>query len=474
MDILFAVQSYKDDSLPVSSQEMINALAELEPPDAKTPVKVSGVPGISTFAMCGAGPIRGFCELKGVLYLVSFNALYSLTLGGTTTLLGVGIGGLGIVGMDTNGIEVCIVNGSSGWIYNTLTATFTQITDGNFNAANTVAAIDNYFIFDHVSTNQFFLSPLLAGLGPYDATQFGTADAQPGRVLGVHNAYGILVVAGEHSLEPWQDTGALSFPWQRIANSTVELGIAAPFAWAEAGNQHYFLGADLIFYQLVGTSNPQRLSTHALEAAWGKYSTTADAFCHVVQHFGHKIIYVTFPTGNATFGYDVATQLWHRRASWDPSGAINRWRANCSVFAFNSKMLIGDANSGQIGLIDQAVYTEFGNPLVLDMTAPHIDGKGAKGFMPEFQLDMETGTGIASGQGSNPQVALMYSDDGGRTFSPENWMPIGATGTYLTRARWTRLGSFYQRALRIKISDPVKRTIVRARAPGLSFGTGGQ
>ena len=64
MDILFAVQSYKDDSRPVSVQRVRNAYAETEPPDSKTPVKVIGRPGVGTFATCGAGPVRGFYRLN--------------------------------------------------------------------------------------------------------------------------------------------------------------------------------------------------------------------------------------------------------------------------------------------------------------------------------------------------------------------------------------------------------------------------
>ena len=42
MDVLFAIQSYKDDSLPASAQEAINCYAELEPPDAKTSAALQG------------------------------------------------------------------------------------------------------------------------------------------------------------------------------------------------------------------------------------------------------------------------------------------------------------------------------------------------------------------------------------------------------------------------------------------------
>lgn len=470
VDVNFAIQSYKDDSLPVSSQEAINCYAELEPPDAKTPVKVTGVPGIDTFATCGAGPVRGFYEYNNVVYVVSGNTLYSLTSAAAVAIVGAGISGSAPVSIDANSAgQICIVNGVSGYIYNINTTVFAQIVDPDFNAANTVTMIDDYFAFDHVMTNQFFLSDVLDGTS-YDPLMFATAESNPDQVLGVHNAYSNLAIAGGKTIEMWQDTGAVDFPFQRINGATIEQGVASPLAWAEIDNGHFFLGNDLVFYRLVG-SQPQRLSTHAIEQEWAKASTMADAFCFVISYGGHKIVYVCAPTLGTTRGYDLATQLWHRRASWNPNGTVGRWRANCSILAFgSSKMLIGDANSGKIGILSPTTYTEFGDPLILDMTSPTIDGKGAKVFVPEFQLDMETGVGLATGQGINPQIMMQYSLDGGRTWSSENWMPMGDMGQFLTRVRWPRLGSGLQFTFRVRISDPVKRTIIRARAPGLYFG----
>lgn len=469
-DIAFALQSYKDASLPVSAQSCVNAHAELEPPDAKTPVKVTGVPGIDTFATCGAGPVRGFYEYNSVVYTISGNTFYSVPSSGVATIVGAGISGNAPVSVDANSVgQICIVNGVSGYIYDINTNAFAQIVDPDFNPANTVTLIDDYFAFDHVGTNQFFLSDLLDGTS-YDPLLFASAESNPDQVFGVHNAYSNLAIAGGKTIEVWQDTGAINFPFQRINGATVEQGVASPLAWAEVDNGHFFLGNDLVFYRLVGTQ-PQRLSTHAIEQEWASYSTMADAFCFVVSYGGHKIIYVTAPTGGSTYGYDLATQLWHQRSSWNPNGIVGRWRANCSILAYgSSKMLIGDANSGKIGVLNPATYTEFGDPIILDMIGPHIDGKGSKVFVPEFQLDMEGGVGTASGQGSNPQVMFRYSLDGGRTWSSENWMPLGDLGQFLIRLRWTRLGSGFQFTPRITISDPVKRVVIRARAPGLYFG----
>lgn len=63
--------------------------------------------------------------------------------------------------------------------------------------------------------------------------------------------------------------------------------------------------------------------------------------------------------------------------------------------------------------------------------------------------------------GSDPQVRLSVSDDGGRTWNlvTKN-RSIGKIGEYLKRLRWLKMGQFRQRVIKIEITDPVKRAFV--------------
>ena len=67
---------------------------------------------------------------------------------------------------------------------------------------------------------------------------------------------------------------------------------------------------------------------------------------------------------------------------------------------------------------------------------------------------METGRGLQSGQGSDPQVMMQYSDDGGRTWSNERWVSAGAAGKYKTRVRWGRCGSGRDRVWKVRYTEP--------------------
>ena len=50
--------------------------------------------------------------------------------------------------------------------------------------------------------------------------------------------------------------------------------------------------------------------------------------------------------------------------------------------------------------------------------------------MDRFRLLCQTGIGLTTGQGSNPQVMMRYSVDGGRTWADSLWDSVGALGEY--------------------------------------------
>jgi len=77
-----------------------------------------------------------------------------------------------------------------------------------------------------------------------------------------------------------------------------------------------------------------------------------------------------------------------------------------------------------------------------------------------MQLQFQPGVGLQSGQGSNPQAMLRWSDDGGATFGSEHWRSLGRVGQYKNRSRWTQMGEARDRVYEVSISDPVYRVLV--------------
>jgi hypothetical protein len=93
---------------------------------------------------------------------------------------------------------------------------------------------------------------------------------------------------------------------------------------------------------------------------------------------------------------------------------------------------------------------------------PHLSAEEVTLFFSKFQLDMETGVGLTTGQGITPQVMLQWSTDHGHTWSNEHWIESGPIGAYRWRAIWRRLGRARDMVFRVVISDPVKIALIDA------------
>lgn len=461
--IQFAVQAYKARALPVAAQEVVNLFAEANPPDAKSPVTLLGSPGIKPFSIPGSGPIRGLHTFNGDLYAVSGGELYLIASDGSSTLIGA-IAGTGRVDMEDNGdggSQMIVVNGVEGYIWDG--TTLTEITDEDFRQSEVVAFQDGYFLLIEKGTNNWFVSNLNNGLA-YLGTDLATAEGASDRLVGLISNHREVWLFGEKTTEIWVNTGATGFPFERIPGFFAERGCGAARSIERIDNTIMWLGEDRIVYRAEGYT-PTRVSQHAIEQAIEGYSVISDAFAIVHTLAGHKFYCLTFPTEGVTWCYDVATQLWHERRS-----AGTRWLANAFAEAYG-KTFVGHFDSNQVGEIDWDTFTEFGETMIGIATSPTIHEDRKRIFHRRFELDIESGVGLTTGQGSDPKVVLDWSNDGGRTFSQRK-LPrsMGKKGEHLKRLRWRRLGKARNRIYRITISDPVKRSIVAAHAE-LAAGT---
>ncbi len=464
--INFAVQSYTSRSLPFLAQRTVNYYAEGGPPEAKSNVAIFSSPGLKAFGAGGlSGATRGGLMMGGVLFIVAGNTVYSVTNAGVATSLGTINTTVGNVGMAANRAspqELCIVDGVDGWTYDTSNG-LVQITDVDFSSAKTVTFIDGYFVFDKTGTSTFFISNLDSGQD-YTGTDFADAEGSPDEVIAVFANHRELWVFGEETTEIYFNSGNSDFPFERISGAFLERGCAAAYSIAEDDNTIFWLGDDGVVYRASGYK-PERISTHAIETAIEQYSDLSDAFAFIITMDGHKFYHLTFPTGEQTFVFDSATNLWHERESF----GARYWRVSVYVSGYG-KHIIGDAFQGRLGELDFLTFTEFGETMQGILTGSPIYGDGNRIFHRKLEIEIESGVGLTSG--STPQMWMDYSDDGGRSFSLRKpFRSMGKIGEYRKRLRWTRLGQSRDRVYRLTVADPVKRAVLVAHLNSNPGGT---
>lgn len=463
--------SYVARSVNAADSRMVNLYPEMVPEAGKEPAFLNRCPGLLRKSSVGTGPIRGLWQTKGVMYAVSGDTFYKVETYGRTRLKGTPIGtvtGSGPVSMVDNGTQIFIACNPDGFIYNTDTEVFQQITDPDFAGAVTVGYIDGYFVFNEPNTSRIWVTSLFDGLS-VDPLDFASAEANPDNVLSLIVDHQEVWLFGSNSTEVWYDAGLPDFPLQRQQGATNEIGCAAPYSVAKLDNSVFWLGSDNrgrgIVYRANGYTGV-RVSTHAVEWQIQQYGDISDAIAYSYQQDGHSFYVLIFPSAQTTWVYDAATQAWHERAGWD-NGQFTRHRSNCQV-VYNNEIIVGDFENGNLYAFDLDDYSDNGDVqkwLRSWRAIPPGQNNLKRSAHHTLQIDCETGVGTNTGQGSDPQIMLRWSDDGGHTWSNERWVSMGKVGEYFRRAIYRRLGmtlKLRDRVYEISGTDPVKIAIMGA------------
>ena len=446
---------------------MVNLFPEVVPEGGKEAGFLSRCPGLSLQATVGTGPIRGLWVTDGIAYVVSGSSFYSLTAGYATTLLGT-VTGTGPVSMADNGTQIFIACNPDGFIYNISTAVFVQITDADFPGAGSVGYLDGYFVFNEPNSQKFWVTSLLDGTS-VDPLDFASAEGYPDDVVALIVDHREVYLFGNNSVEVWYDAGTPDFPLARVQGAFMEVGCEAAYSVAKLDNSVFWLGSDArgrgIVYRANGYT-PLRISTNAVEYAIQGYGNITDAIGYTYQQDGHPFYVLIFPLAEATWVYDVSTQMWHERAAFE-NGQFLRHRSNCQM-SFNDEIIVGDYEDGRLYAFDLDVYADDGQIqkwLRSWRALPTGQNNLKRTAHHSLQLDAETGVGLNTGQGSDPQVMLRWSDDAGHTWSNEHWKSMGAIGGYGYRTIWRRLGmteKIRDRVYEVSGTDPVKIAIMGA------------
>ena len=467
--IPFIGGAYESRSPNMNAQRCVNLYAEMDPQQGKNVAALIGTPGLKPFADTGTGKqVQGLHSWDSDLFAVSDATLYKFDANGNRTTiasLGTSASSTARISMEHNPFQLIMVDGARGWIYTKATATVAKITTAGFSGGSPITFQDGYFILANPGTRgQWQISGLNNGFA-WDPTQYATAEGAPDPLVSMIADHRETWAFGTESTEVYYNSGAQFFPFDRIQGGFIEVGCAAPYSVAKCDNTIFWLAQDRRGFGQVCRANgyvPQVISTRALEHAINSSSVVSDAFAYAYQQEGHIFYVLTFPTANKTWVYDASTQLWHERAYFDqPTATLNRHRSNCYGF-FMGRHIVGDYANGKLYQLDLDTYTDDTSLIKRIRSCPHVHKDRLRILVHKFEVDMEFGTGLNSGQGADPQMMLRYSDDGGHTWSNELLSSVGKIGEYFARAVWRRLGFTRDRVFEVSVTDPVKVVLINA------------
>jgi hypothetical protein len=452
----------------------------VEVAEAKTELGLLGAPGLSALTSAYSGAVRGAWGIPG-----NTTALFVV---GSTVVLGAAVGWgpgasfsfstLGTIGTSSGPVNIrdngaghiaVIVDGSTKlYVYNVSTGVFSLFAGGNYLGATNVAELDGWLVFNQPGTQKFYTSPVYwNGTDSFDGTYFSLADNTSDNLVTLAQNQREIWLFGESHTEPWYNAGNATFPFSRIDGAMLQIGCAAAQSVARTGKGFIWLARSERGENTVVTTQGYQfnvVSSPAVSWALNQYSAVSDAIGYTYTEEGHEFYVLTFPTADVTWVYDLTTNLWHQRASFDSAtGLFHRHRANCLVNLAGNR-IVGDYTNGRIYRQSRDYYSDDTYPLVSMRRAPHVWDKNDRNRVINSRLQIEffPGSGLATGQGSDPQAMLKWSNDGGRSWSNEHWTSIGAIGQTTARAIWRRLGAARDRVYEVRISDPVRRDITGA------------
>lgn len=403
----------------VTRQRRVNCIYDVRTDQDRASIVLLGTPGSVEWVTLGDYPIRGWHVVADILYVCANDKLYAVTPTGVSTLVASGIPEFGNVDMADNSVQLILVTGGQGYVYNISTNTLNNITDSYFPVgATSVIFLNGRFVVNKPGTRQFYVSGLLDGLNwTYlgSTAIFGAKENTSDLLVRVGNVNGQLVLYGSQSIEFWQDVGASPLPYQRINGATQSWGLAASLSTAQVGNTEYFLGfspnGGLAVIRLNGYA-PEPVSDSDLNTLFSSFTTVSDAVALTYTVYGHPIYQITFPSEDRSFAYDVKTNIWHEAQT----GVEDQGRhfARYGV-TFGGKNYVSDETSGTVYYLDKDVYTDNEEPIKRQVFTRHIRNQGNELTLSEVFLDFETGVGTEPPVSPVGQIA--YTTPGTYTFT---------------------------------------------------------
>jgi hypothetical protein len=458
--------AYQSQAVTFDAQRCVNLYPEIDESHQGKGQKIgflAGTPGLTPVGPIGVGVGRA-----GGIYIASNNSIFILT-GDTLRMnlqnsatIGTIYTTTGPVCMTDNGVQLVLVDGQDGWIYTFATGVFSKITSPNMPVATKCIYMDGYILFNEVNSQRYYFSNLLDA-STIDALDFQSAIGSPDNITSMEVIHRQIWITGLKSIEVHTDTGDANTPFQRLDGVFIEHGCESPDTLAKINNTLFWLGAGDTGHAIVWMAegfSPRRISTHAVEYALSQYADLSGASAWVYCDSGHQFYMLQIPGASTTWCYDVATSLWHERASLQ-DGQFTQYWPNAHGY-YNGSHIVNDSRNNCIYSLDPLAYDDNGTPKKWLRAAPYLAEPGLnRMFHHRLQIDMQTGVGDAQGQGLDPKIMMRYTNDG-QTWSKERLGSIGKMGQYLWRVIWTKLGSSRTRAYEISGTDPVKIILLAA------------
>lgn len=433
--------------------------------------RLFGTPGLNQLATTGgdfADRNRGSVTMDGVPYFVNSTTMFRLNADFTATTLGT-VQGSGKVSMPHNGTQVMVlVPGGKGYIFNKDTAAFAEISDSDFiaNGQPQVAIFVHGYFMAVTDSKKFIISNLRDGTA-WSALDFGTAEADPDKLVSLVNYNNEAYLFGFETLEGVEDIGGSDFPF--VSNELIwDKGCSAPFSVVKSSNAFMWVGAgeeeDPAIWMIRGTELT-KISNTGVDTLLGALTPVQMAQVNAYAYSQENSTFVCWELPLETVCYGLDSGKWHKRKSivTDGVGFKNAvgWRATGLVTAY-SKLICFDTQDGKVGDVSDDFFDEYGENIQREVDVNKLRAENNTMVVPRIEVSIDAGLGDSTTP--DPKIWIELTRDG-KIYGPAKIRSMGTKGKTRHRPVWRQNGKFEQMVgMRIATAAKVRPVITGVTA----------
>lgn len=233
----------------------------------------------------------------------------------------------------------------------------------------------------------------------------------------------MIFVLGNIVGEPWFDTGAQLFPYQRTNQFNIDYGCINPATVAAIDEVVVWLAQNeksgpIIVYTTGGA--PKKITTDGIDYLFSQLSNPADSQAFLYRQDGHLIYHINFYTDNLSLFYDFNTEKFFHAT--DENGD---YFIAAQVAFFNNQYYFVSKNNGNIYAFDTIFTTYDGKEIPRQRICGHMREKDQ-----QYRVFNDVGFTIEQGD-NNPQpngISNLIIINGGSGYSAPVISFVGGNG----------------------------------------------
>lgn len=448
-----------DDSKQLSPADIRNMYMTRD--DATGRISWKDLPGLKLIAT-GSGADRGHHVMAEERFVINAASLFKEDINGARSFLGTVTGGERAIftdGKDQDDDDnLVLVANNNLYKYDGVFSTISQSVVDN---PEWVVYLNETYIIG--GDNQKFALSDVRDPDSWPALNFGFSDQKNDTLIRGYAFGGLLYLFGSLHTELWTYTGIGTPPISR-RDGTIDLnnkGIIGKYAVTNSDKFIYWMGDDKKIYRGIG-SGAKAVNTAAISSIIERYSVVDDCIASSYVLRGQTFVLFKFPSERDALLYSETNDYWI-----GVSGGTNReerevWLGNDVQSVYN-KNITTDFGVGSTYELDVDTFTDNGQNRLRMIVGNPITG--AQMGLPEnmitlsdIRIPMQSGVGLATGQGSDPTLQFQISNDGGHTYGPQDSVSFGEMGDYVKKVMLYQFATGYEIVPRVMVSDPVPVT----------------